>query len=515
MKESARNPIKILSEVQELSKILSSSLEEEVFFPSLASFFNGLIKADRIQIYKIMEDFSANLIYDDGLYRKNGIRLAGGEGLMGYVIKNKRSYFSNNVKKDPLLKKEDKNIFCELCVPIIVEGVIIGTIHFQGMADSLIKYSQRDINLALQVFFGIKEPLKNMKMYLAAKHLNELLMEKLRTKHKESISTKKTIKILDFYKAKEQDIIGKSMAVRKLLFLSDKIAATDIPLLIQGENGTGKEAVACHIHGNSARKNQAFITLDCSSMSKECLDRELFGEEESVSFEGNNFKMGLIEAADKGTLVLKNIFEMPFLIQKKLVDFLKEKTALRVGGKIAYKSDVRIIVTSKIVQERLENNKIREALLFYFNTIVINMTSLRDRDGDVLGLADYFLNGKNSCTEKKILSNEVKEILQTYSWPGNIRELKNVIGRVKFTAEGLVIEKKHLPSYLHQVVNDKDGASSRFVERKLDDLEQKHICDTLKHLNGNKTKTAHSLGITVKTLYNKLHRYGMVEAKKK
>ena len=205
---------------------------------------------------------------------------------------------------------------------------------------------------------------------------------------------------------------------------------------------------------------------------------------------------------------------MPLSLQKKLISFLKNKRTLKIGGKSPFKSDVRIIATSKIFQDRLETGKVSEELLYYFNTVVINVTSLRDRDEDILILADHFLNDKNSYGKKKILSKEVKKILLGYFWPGNVRELKNVISKAKFIADGVMIEKNHLPSYLNRRERSTEETSDGFVERRLADVEKGHICNTLEHLNGNKSRAAVSMGITVKTLYNKLHRYGMMEEEK-
>lgn len=507
--------LKIMPDIKQLSMGLLSTLDEKVFFNELTKFFSKQMKSDRVLVYKVLEDSSAQLISDNGKYVEDKIGLKKGEGATGYVIRTKKPYFSNNTKRDPLFSKEfEKGVMAELCMPIAQEGVLIGTIHFQSMENSDIKYSWDDVNYVLSILAELKQPLKNITMYFSAKYLNKILLAEIKTREKEFRTRDAGMHIVDSQLRKEKKIIAQSKLMKDLLALCAKVAHTDIALLIQGEYGIGKTALTRHIHCHSHRKDHPFIVLDCSSLSKDQLEIELFGREGHPLFEKRNFKLGLLESAHGGTLVLQDISHLPIEFQGKLAHFLKEKIALRVGGEVSYHSDLRIIATTnKVLRDEVQRQNFSKDLFYCLNTVTLEIPSLRDRKDDIAPLVDHFLN-RNRKGEKKSLSPEALTALVDYSWPGNVKELENVIERANLLSDKNTIEKEHLSEHiLVGIKKDWYGNPSigeqEFVELTLGDLEKSHIGRTLEHLSGNKTKTAKALGITVKTLYNKLHSYGL------
>jgi len=200
--------------------------------------------------------------------------------------------------------------------------------------------------------------------------------------------------------------------------------------------------------------------------------------------------------------------------QLKLNNFLTEKIGFRLGGHMPFRSEVRVIAaTTKRLEEEIREGKFREDLFFNLNTMSLCVPSLRERQDDVECLANYFLNKLRSEGEQKSFSPGVIRLLGDYAWPGNIRELQNVVERSYILSDGMIIERDHLNESItsaKEQLNEAEAEVVEFTEMTLGELEKRHICLTLEHLGGNKTKTAKTLGITVKTLYNKLHSYGMI-----
>ena len=200
--------------------------------------------------------------------------------------------------------------------------------------------------------------------------------------------------------------------------------------------------------------------------------------------------------------------------------FIQDKLAFRVGGQVPYKADVRIISsTRRDLTAMVSDGLFREDLFYSLSTIKINVPSLKNRKEDVIELAMFFLNHKRKVEEQKSFSPGALKALEEYTWPGNVRELQNVVERAYILSDNRIVEKDHLSEQVTTIqipqeeVDETEAELYKFSQMTLDELERRHICMTLDHLSGNKTKTAKVLGITVKTLYNKLHSYGLIEAK--
>ncbi len=293
-----------------------------------------------------------------------------------------------------------------------------------------------------------------------------------------------------------------------LLQMSDKIAPADVAVLIQGESGTGKELIAKRIHERSPRTSRPIVSLNCGAIQETLLLSELFGHEKGA-FTGALFqKKGLVEVAHGGTLFLDEIGEMGMEAQAKLLRFLQEGEIYRVGGKAPIHVDVRIIsATNKDLESQVKNGKFREDLFYRINTVTLRITPLRKRPEDIPLLIENFLKDDNlGHSSVQSITPRAMEILKRYPWPGNVRELQNTVERFKILVESDIITESDIPFNIKNpgTENDYFDGSGSFL---LDQVEKRHILKVLEHFTGNKTKAATAMGITVKTLYNKLAQY--------
>ena len=306
------------------------------------------------------------------------------------------------------------------------------------------------------------------------------------------------------------EIIGNSDKLKQTLNIVDRVAPTNASILILGESGTGKELIARRIHARSERAAANFVAINCGAITESLLESELFGHEKG-SFTGAVVaKKGLVEAADGGTLFLDEIGEMPLSLQSKLLRFLQEGDFYRVGGKESIHVNVRILsATNRDLENEVRTGKFREDLFYRLNTISIKSPALRERKEDLGSLMEHFSAGILS-----MLTPEASDCLLRYSWPGNIRELQNTVERMRVLSGGNMITPQELPPSIRNPMAHKKELKMNEVppvEMSLEDLERLHILRCLEHFDGNKTRAAQSLGITIKTLYNKLHRYGILD----
>lgn len=308
-------------------------------------------------------------------------------------------------------------------------------------------------------------------------------------------------------------IIYKSDVMVQLMKMIERVSPSHASVLVMGESGTGKELIARAIHDKSSRKNKPFVAINCGALRETLLESELFGHEKGSFTGAYNKKIGLAEAANGGTLFLDEIGELPLAIQSKLLRFIQEGEVYRVGGKDPIKVDIRLVcATNRELDQEVTRGNFREDLFYRINTIVISAPPLRRRKEDIAMLVNYFLSsGTNSFINRgKTIDEEAMKILIKYEWPGNIRELQNTCERLQILSEGHMIMVNDLPEGIRnpEVINegmDFDPAIPLY------DLEKRYILKALGHYGGNKTQAALGLGITIKTLYNKLHEYGEFE----
>lgn len=304
---------------------------------------------------------------------------------------------------------------------------------------------------------------------------------------------------------KDKDSQSKKMiycseAMKKLFKVVDRVASTDSSILISGKSGTGKEMIAKAIHNKSYRKNKAFTVINCSCLNENTVESELFGHEKGAFTGADRQKIGLLERANNGTLVLDEIGDLKPKTQTKLLRLLQEGEIYRVGGNVPIRLNIRVICsTNKNLAEEVIKGRFREDLYYRINTIAITMPSLSERPEDIPMLLKYFL-GQNIQVEKPALT-----VLMNYSWPGNVRELKNLCERLRILQDGNIIKLNHLPE---EILNRKKQSSVFYDPNvTLAELNKMYILHALEHFS-SKRAAAKALGITVKTLYNRLHEYG-------
>lgn len=349
-------------------------------------------------------------------------------------------------------------------------------------------------------------------------------MEELLSVIKEAVKEQKMIGENESLKKKlaEHDsffgIIGESPKIKEIKDLIIKIANSQASVLLTGESGTGKEMFARAIHMCSKRKNKPFVAINCAALPQTLLESELFGYEKGAFTGALKQKKGKFEQANEGTIFLDEIGEMNIQTQSKLLRVLQEREYERVGGLETIKIDIRVITaTNRDLEEAIKAGDFREDLYYRINVIPIHIPPLRERREDIPLLAEYFLKKFNVDYRKNIelISMEVIDIFMEYDWPGNIRELKNVIERAVAIAEPDVdiLMPHHLrpqlicPKKEKDLLEIQDGLS-------LADFEKYYIYNTLKKVNWNKSKAAQILGINRQTLYNKMRELN-IENKKR
>lgn len=318
-----------------------------------------------------------------------------------------------------------------------------------------------------------------------------------------------------FRKMKDQyfaldNIIGNNYNIRELKSIIKKVSNSNSTVLITGESGTGKEVFANAIHESSDRRDHSFVKINCAAIPENILESELFGHEEGA-FTGSRKggKKGKFEIAHQGTIFLDEIGDMSFHMQSKILRVLQEKEVERVGGNGPKKIDVRIIAaTNQNLPQKIKEGEFREDLFYRLNVVPIELPPLRERVDDIPLLCDFFLkkyNDKFGIYIEKI-EEEAMHFLAKYSWPGNIRELENVIERAYNFVDGNTIKTNNLPKkILH---NDKKSSKSS-LNKILNEFEKEVILDTLKNHNGNKTRAANVLGISRASLYQKLKKHNV------
>ncbi|AJD25731.1 sigma 54-interacting transcriptional regulator [Clostridium botulinum] len=313
-----------------------------------------------------------------------------------------------------------------------------------------------------------------------------------------------------------KDIVGDSSESNNTKSLAKKSANTNSNVLIVGESGTGKELYAHSIHNASNRRLGPFIKVNCGAIPAELLESELFGYEDGA-FTGakKGGKKGKFELANGGTIFLDEIGDMPMCMQVKLLRVIQEREVEKVGGNILKKIDVRIIAaTNKNLEKLVEKNKFREDLYYRLNVIRINVPSLRERKEDILLISDSLVKKVSHrlgiCI--KGISKEAKEYLYNYNWPGNIRELENVIERsANLLDSDFVIKPKHLPKeILKSYIVKAPTKENKYLKDIISEVEKEIICNCLEKNKGNKNKTSKILGISRANLYKKISEYNII-----
>ena len=325
------------------------------------------------------------------------------------------------------------------------------------------------------------------------------------------------------------DLVGDSPCMMELFSMIRQIAPTTASVLISGESGTGKELVARAIHTLSPRAGKPFVAVNCAALPESLMESELFGHEKGAFTGAAERRAGCFEQAQNGTLLLDEIGEMPMPTQAKLLRILEDSKVRRLGGRTEFEVDVRVVAaTNKVPEEAVSGGFLREDLFYRLNVFHVHLPPLRERKDDIGAMVEALIadmNRKHDCRVTEV-SAEVMESLHRHRWPGNVRELRNVLERAVILAGEGTIESKHLPVFLQgramaagvsaeapadlpaPVPQDDPDAVKFPIGTTVEDAEKGLILRTLEHTRNNKTRAAEILGISLKTLHNKLKEYG-------
>jgi DNA-binding NtrC family response regulator len=317
------------------------------------------------------------------------------------------------------------------------------------------------------------------------------------------------------YKGSLGELVGVSPKMQEIFALLQQAGPSKACVLVTGESGTGKEMVARAIHRLSPRRQGPFHAINCAALPESLIESELFGHEKGSFTGATERSAGCFELAQNGTLLLDEIGEMPAPTQAKLLRILEDSRVRRLGGKTEFEVDVRVVAaTNKAPEEAVKKGSLREDLYYRLNVFHIHLPPLRERKEDIQPIAESLITLLNSKHECKVtgISAEVQDIFRSYNWPGNVRELRNALERAVILAGQGNIERKHLSSTFttpaaEAPVPDDDSVQFR-VGTTVEEAERGLILRTLEHTRNNKTKAAEILGISLKTLHNKLKEYG-------
>jgi DNA-binding NtrC family response regulator len=332
--------------------------------------------------------------------------------------------------------------------------------------------------------------------------------EKVRLK-KENLRLKQYIE--EHYQGPGVRIITQDEGMRRLLSTAFQVGAADCNVLITGESGTGKELLARYIHENSKRKNGPLMAVNCGAFNEELLANELFGHEKGAYTGADSGKPGIIESAHQGILFLDEVTEMSTSMQVKLLRVIQEQQTMRLGSTKPISVDVRFIAaTNRNIQEAMNEGEFRTDLYYRLNVVSLSIPPLCERKGDIPLLSRYFLAKHANLMGKEVpsISKEALDILKNYGFPGNVRELENIVERGIVLAESSVIEPQHLP----EDIMSYEVTTFRSTEGKLptlQDLEIEYIKQVLKDTGGNKTHASAVMGIARLSLLRKIKRFGL------
>ena len=308
-----------------------------------------------------------------------------------------------------------------------------------------------------------------------------------------------------------ENIIGRSAAMQAVFDTIRQVAASRATVLIQGESGTGKELVAKAIHQLSPRSKGPFVAVHCAALSENLLESELFGHEKGAFTGAMERRIGRFEKADGGSLFLDEISEIDAAVQVKILRALEERQIERVGGDTPVDVDARLIAaTNRDLKGMVEEGDFREDLFYRLYVVVITLPPLRERQDDILLLLNHYLSVFNDENGKRIegFTPAAYDMLSAYGWPGNIRELRNLVERMVVLARGSMLDVKDIPAQVREAVSG--GGEVRVdADLTVDEMEKRMIIQALEKTGGNRTRAAEKLGISRRTLHRKLNQYGI------
>ena len=426
-----------------------------------------------------------------------------GEGIIGKVVETGEKIVVPLISEEPNFLNRTRSLskhhFAErsfVCIPIVRGKKVLGAISVERISDhpELLHY---DVEILGVIASMIAQAVELYLLENEDKTFLKMENERLRNALKE--------------KFHPSNIIGNSKPMLEVYALINKITKTRSTVLILGESGVGKELVASAIHYNSSEANEPFVKFNCAALPESVIESELFGHEKGAFTGADRARKGRFEDADRGTIFLDEVGELTLPMQAKLLRVLQERTFEHVGGNKPITVDIRVIAaTNRDLIKMVEAGTFREDLYYRLNVFPIIIPPLRERKGDIITLAEYFAARfvKKFGKETKRIATAVQEMLLSYSWPGNIRELENIIERAVILSEDRVIHADNLPLSLQAPVLSAT-TTQKSLPAKLDTIEYEMIIEALSSQNGHISHAAEKLGLTRRVLSLKMQQFGI------
>jgi Nif-specific regulatory protein len=444
-------------------------------------------------------DIVMEAAYGLNVAERKRARYKPGEGVIGRVAATGRPMVVPNVSQEPLflnrtkardLKREDVSF---ICVPIILDGGTVGAISADRLFADEVRMEE-DMRL-LTVLATLIARAVGVRRDFAARHENML-------------EENRRLQAIINQNFKIGQMVGKSKALRNILQEVAQVAATNTTVLIRGESGTGKEMIAGLIHANSLRAGQPFIKVNCAALPEGLVESELFGHERGAFTGAVSGRKGRFEMAHGGTLFLDEVGDMSLSTQAKLLRVLQEKEFERLGGGETLKVDVRLLAaTNRDLEKMVEEGRFRQDLYYRLSVFPLSLPPLRQRLEDVMDLAENFARKFSHDPGKPIrISSDAYRLLMDYGWPGNIRELENVVERAAvLCGQDGVIEARHLPVWLRS--HPEGETEPQTLREAVDSLEKRLISSALESTCGHVTQAAKRLGLTERKMSLRMEKY--------
>ncbi len=506
MLDMKSKPAKEVQLLNDIAKSLAESLDLHQTLRSILKSLDTHLKLQRGTITLFNPDTeTVNIEIAHGLSEKS--RKKGtyqiGEGITGTVVQTGEEIIVPDIAKDPRFihktgaRKTSKGTpIAFFCVPIKLDGQTIGTLSVDRQTD---KTNDFEGNIRLLNIIST--------MIAQAVKLNRLVESQQKQLRDENVRLKQELK----KRFNVHNMVGRSNAMQGVYRLIEQVSDSNATVLIRGESGTGKDLVAHAIHYSSPRAGKPFIKVNCTALPETLLESELFGHEKGAFTGATERKLGRFERANGGTIFLDEIGDFPTNIQVKLLRVIQFKEFERLGGIETIKANVRIIVaTNKNLEEQIKDGVFREDLYYRINVFPIYLPPLRERKDDIMQLADFFLERLAAENNKHItrISTPAIEMLTSYHWPGNIRELENCIERAVLLCDEEVIRSEHLPPSL-QMIKRSERVAGQSLNEIIANKERELIVDALKKTGGRQRNAAKELGITERILGYKIKKYNI------
>jgi len=429
-----------------------------------------------------------------GIYRLD-------EGVTGLIFRTAQPFVVPDVSKEPLFLNKtrsrdiDKGQLSFIGVPVILQGAPIGVLSVDRLYGEEIAFEE-DIRF-LSIVATLIVQFVSLNLQVAAREAN-LRQENLSLRAELSEKTHNLV------------IGGKSPAIAAIRQLIKKVAPVKAAALLVGESGTGKTLVARVIHALSPRANYPFLKINCASMPENLLEIELFGLEKGAAPGAVRAKPGRLEEADGGSIFLDEVEELSLTLQARLLRFLQEREFERLGGTRTRKVDVRIIAaTSRELAEQVNAGAFREDLYYLLSVFPIRVPALRDRREDIPPLLDHFLDKVSEEYGRRFyFTQKAQTVLQEYGWPGNVREMENLVERLCIMVEGSEIDLKDLPAYLAPALSRTEPEDQAFLSR-LKEMEKREIVAALERNHWIQSQAAMDLGLTLRQIGYRVKQFGL------